>query len=237
MNPTDDGYISQYLIHWAGRNKTTGEKVAILSQIASTCRLLLSVNEIFFDHNERISIIDKMVCFTDVPLSRSERHCEKYSNFGIAFTKMRLYVKGAQPVFYFTQAYNKDMEKIYRFIRDQMPKSTIDDKVKEALHRHFYFMQKFSKGYAGNEDAYYYEREWRIGELCLRPNGKDRGIWPHEHGLTPLIGTLITEGDEKYFQFDKSDVAFLIAPQDSISEMCNPLEFDIRPYEEIIRND
>jgi len=62
----DNGYISNYLIHWTGKHGD--EKGAeVLSIIASTCRLLLSYNCLhIFDINHEIH--EKMVCFTDVPL-------------------------------------------------------------------------------------------------------------------------------------------------------------------------
>jgi len=110
----DNGYISRYLIHWAGKGKPEKERIGILSAIAETCRLRLTENNFFFDGS--IDVRERMVCFTDVPLVHSSEHCKKYSSFGIAFSKLALMNYGAQPVFYFSHVLKSDMGTIYRFI-------------------------------------------------------------------------------------------------------------------------
>ena len=88
IQPTDDGYISNYLIHWTGKNNDASG-AEVLSIIGRTCQLLLNYNPIFsYDFNNRI--IEKMVCFTDIPLRHSNKHCIKYGRFGIAFDKLKL---------------------------------------------------------------------------------------------------------------------------------------------------
>ena len=176
-----------------------------------------------------------MVCFTDVPLAHSEQHCAKYSPFGIAFDKRRLMGKGAQPVLYFTHIFKRDMGKIYHFILEELNRPTpiLPADVFRALHRHFYFMQQFSEERADRHDTAYYEREWRIGELCLIPKGQDVGKWCLEHELPPTLGTLVTEGDEAYFEFEQADVAFLVAPNEFIDQISNPRQFAVRSYEEL----
>ena len=177
-----------------------------------------------------------MVCFTDVPLIQSEQHCAKYSPFGIAFKKLRLMGKGAQPVFYFTHIFKKDMGRIYRFVLDQIKNPTLDRLVVEALHRHFYYMQQFAQERADRHDIAYYEREWRIGELCLITKGQDEGRWYLEHDeLPPTLGTVVTEGDEAYFEFEEADVAFLIAPKQFIAGISNPRQFAIESYENLVK--
>jgi len=234
MKLYDNGYISNYLIHWAGKSKSPNERASVLSQIATTCQLLLSKNDFFFDGS--LKVIDKMVCFTDVPLGYSKLHCERYSNFGIAFHKLRLMNKGAQPVFYFSHIFRNDMGKIYRFVLDQIQNRSLEPEIFQALHRHFYFMQEFSQGRPDRNDTSYYEREWRIGELCLRPEGENKGRWSLNNNLPTSIGTLITEGNITYFQFEKADVAFLIAPSQFITEISNPYKFEIKTYEKLVEN-
>ncbi|MGA2466975.1 MAG: abortive infection system antitoxin AbiGi family protein [Thermodesulfobacteriota bacterium] len=231
---SDNGYISDYLIHWAGRDKSPEERVSVLSRIVTDCRLRLTRNEFFF--NGSLKFDEEMVCFTDVPLARSQQHCAKYSQFGIAFYKKQLMGKGAQPVFYFTHVFKKDMGRIHRFVIEQLKNSTIAPDVLRALHRQIYFTQQFAEGPADRHDIAYYEREWRIGPFSLKREGQDFLEWYSEHDrLTPITGILVTEGDEQYFKFEQADVAFLIAPNQFIAQISNPHQFAVKSYESLVK--
>ena len=138
----DNGYISNYLIHWTGRDGDD-RGAEFLSSIASTCKLRLSYNKLhIFDFYHEIR--EKMVCFTDVPLAHSAEHCKRYGRFGIAFHKLKLMNVGAQPVFYASHACKRDMDVIFKFLQDQARATTIDPTLFRALHRHFYFIQRLS---------------------------------------------------------------------------------------------
>lgn len=232
----DNGYISNYLIHWTG--KDGDEKgVEVLSIIASTCRLLLSYNQLHifdFDHE----IHEKMVCFTDVPLTHSEQHCSRYGRFGIAFNKLPLMNVGAQPVFYVSHVFKRDMNAIFNFLQEQTRETTIDPTLFKAMHRHFYYIQCLSDKKADRNDTFYCEREWRLGAQTLLPpeklnqdNAKYKSI---KEGYPPYTGRLVGYTDNSYFDFDKDHVAFLIAPKDWKAKINNPHGFQIRPYEEIV---
>ena len=238
MEP-DDGYISEYLVHWTGRDgDETGAK--ILSIIASTCQLLLSYN-VFHILDIYNKIREKMVCFTDVPLSLSAQHCTSYGRFGIAFHKIRLINVGAQPVFYATHANKSDLDVIFNFLQNQNQDNGISTKVFDALLRHFYFMQTFSNGKADSKDAYYYEREWRLGKQNLAPvemwNRPDNPKYQIiQAGYPRQCGKLFSDGEKEYFQFCKVDVAFLISPQAWKTRIQNPHSFPIQDYEEYVSN-
>ena len=239
--PTDNGYISDYLIHWTG--KDGDEKGAeVLSTIASTCKLLLSYNRLhIFDFYHEIH--EKMICFTDVPLSHSAQHCRQYGRFGIAFHKLKLMNIGAQPVFYASHAYKHDMDMIFKFLQEQVENTTIDKKLFRALHHHFYFIQQFSDDKADRKDTFYYEREWRLGEQSLippeklsRPNAR---YWCQQEGYPRYTGRLVKDKDKLYFSFDEKKerseyIAFLIAPKDWKNKIENPHQFPIYTYEEIV---
>jgi Putative abortive phage resistance protein AbiGi, antitoxin len=237
MTIKDDGYISNYLIHWTGKvSDENGAK--ILSIIASTCKLLLSYNRLhIFDINHEIQ--EQMVCFTDVPLAHSTQHCGQYGRFGIAFNKLRLMNVGAQPVFYASHACKRDMDVIFKFLQDQTKKTTIDQALFKALHRHFYYIQRLSDGRADKTDTYYYEREWRLGEQTLIPREKLDRPNPKFHcqqeGYPPYTGRLAKDDGKSYFDFDKEDVAFLVVPRGWTDKVTNPNHFLIREYEELVK--
>ena len=97
-------------------------------------------------------------------------------------------------------------------------------------------MHQFSEERADRHDASYYEREWRIGKLCLIPKGQDEGKWYLEHDeFPPTLGTFVTEGDEAYFEFEEADVVFLIAPKQYIGQVSNPRQFTVRSYEKLVK--
>ncbi len=236
MKP-DNGYISEYLVHWTGKDgDETGAK--ILSVIVSTCQLLLSYN-VFHILDIYNKIHEKMVCFTDVPLTLSAQHCSRYGRFGIAFHKINLMNAGAQPVFYATHASKHDLDVIFDFLQTQNQTKTIETSVFDALLRHFYFMQTFSDGKADKKDTYYYEREWRLGKQNLAP----AEMWDHpdnpkyhiiQAGYPRHCGKLFTDKEKEYFQFCREDVAFLISPQAWKTRIQNPYGFPIQDYEEYV---
>jgi hypothetical protein len=235
----DNGYISDYLVHWTGKNGDD-RGAEVLSLIASTCRLLLSYN-VFHILDIYRKIHEKMVCFTDVPLSHARQHCKSYGRFGIAFHKLRLMNVGAQPVFYTTHANKHDLDIIFDFLQEQSLTTSIETSVFAALQRHFYFMQTFSEGRADKKDTYYYQREWRLGKQNLAPvemwNRPDN---PKYHiiqaGYPRYCGKLFVDGEQEYFQFCKSDVAFLISPQPWKARIQNPHEFQIEDYEQLVND-
>jgi len=235
---SDEGYISDYLVHWSG--KDGNEKGAeILSQIASTCQLLLSYN-VFHILDIYNKIHEKMVCFTDLPLAHAAEHCKRYGRFGIAFHKMRLMNVGTQPVFYATHANKKDLDVIFKFLQMQNQTKTVGTSVVDALHRHFYFMQTFSEGKADEKDTYYYEREWRLGKQNLAPLAMwNRPDNPKYHiiqaGYPCHCGKLFVDGENEYFRFCKDDVAFLISPRAWQANIHNPHAFPVVNYEDFVK--
>jgi hypothetical protein len=97
-------YISNVLTHWVGREfKNDDQKrYEILTKnilkekelLFGLCRLSSLSNYLKRDINA------EMICFTDIPLSECESHCEEYSRFGISFKKEYLANLYAAPVAY-----------------------------------------------------------------------------------------------------------------------------------------
>lgn len=232
--PRDDGHTSKYLVHWTGRK---GERPGLenLSAIARTCRLRLSQNMFFFDGALRV--VENMACFTDVPLWHSLPHCQRYGRYAIVFDKAKLMARGAQPVFYFTHVFKRDMSTIYNFIISQMEKATIPSEIFEATHRHFFYAQEFSAGSVTDPTANYYEREWRLGEFSLIPESEDVGAYCYNHRLPLCIGRSVKDGSDVYFVIDPKDVAFLVAPKDHVAEVDNPHSFAVHLFEDVVSNE
>lgn len=229
--PRDSGHVSKYLVHWTSRK---GDELGLanLSSISESCRLLLLQNQFFLDGSQEIR--DKMVCFTDVPLWHSHPHCYRYGHFAVVFHKHKLMAKGAQPVFYFTHVFKRDMSTVYEFLMSQVRKTTMEDSVFKALHRHFYYAQEFSDGPVTDPNANYYEREWRLGEMSLAPDTENYGMWCHTQKLPPCVGRTTKEHEKTFFRFERSDVAFLVAPREYMSKVANPQGFDLWAFEDVV---
>ena len=234
--PTDDGYISDYLIHWTGKDGSD-RGAEILSTIARDRRLRLSYNRLHFVAG-CYEVHEKMVCFTDVPLRHSDEHCKRYGRFGIAFHKLKLMNVGAQPVFYASHACKKDMDTIFSFFQKEVKEASLPPDLFKALHRHFYFIQRLSDGPADGQDTNYYEREWRLGEQTLVPEEKfkrpNARYWLQEEGYPRYTGKLVSDGDTSYFAFEPDDVAFLVCPRSWESKIENPHGFQVEAFEDLV---
>jgi len=97
-------YVSNKLIHWVGRGKSTDEQYNILTQkILKHKELLYSKCD--WKYGSKYGGIKNamsvpMICFTDIPFSETERHCMNYSRFGLSFEKYYLVNCLACPVGY-----------------------------------------------------------------------------------------------------------------------------------------
>lgn len=231
-------YASPWLIHWTSR--TGGDQTGLknLNAILSTQLLKLSENRIikmYFDTGVKA----KMVCFTDVPLRFSAKHCFRYGRFGIAFDKKKLILKGAQPVFYVTPVCRENVKNILKFVFNPPQDYNIPKSIINSLEKHFHFMQEFSEGNIDSQDAYYYEREWRLGEQSLPseelwnlPNAKYE---IQKAGYSAYCGKKIVRDGVPYFAFEDDDVAFIISPKEHASNLQNPKDYKMRFFEEIVK--
>jgi len=96
-------YISNKLTHWVGRDETLEDQYKILTQdILKEKELRFGTCEWNFGTKYMIikNHMINMISFTDIPLSESEIHCKKYSQFGISFDKIYLANYHASPVGY-----------------------------------------------------------------------------------------------------------------------------------------
>lgn len=117
MGQVSQGYVSNELTHFVGRNQLTDdERYGLLVEIlksgllrspkyspthpAGHARLhtdvtkTLSSNEVYHG---------TYVCFCDIPVADLEIHISKFSSFGLSFLRDFLAQRGASPVFYIAQ--------------------------------------------------------------------------------------------------------------------------------------
>jgi Putative abortive phage resistance protein AbiGi, antitoxin len=233
----DNGYISDYLVHWTGR---TGLRDGFnnLISILKYNRLKLGTNPfVWLDFNS--PVVANMVCFTDVPIRHSRIHCGRYGKFGVAFSKRSLANVGAQPVFYYTHSTQQDIKNIVSFLCDADRMHTLPNDIYEALKRHFYFCQEYGKNIIESRDAFYYEREWRLGEDTLE-EGYDQDqkvVRRWRAGKSNYFGKIVRDGDNSFFPFKNTDIAFVIIPRryrNIFSRTFKGRQFKIKLYEDLV---
>lgn len=209
----DNGYISDYLVHWTGR-KGLREGFTNLRSILANNRLKLGFDPfVWLSFHEAVG--DNMVCFTDVPIRHSRIHCERYGKFGIAFSKRSLANVGAHPVFYYTHTTQQDVQRVIKFLCDDHQTHNLPVDIYEALKRHFYFCQEYGQNRIDSRDAFYYEREWRMGEENLDEEyGQNGTRWKRfRSGKSNYFGKLVREDNRSFFEFKNEDIAFVILPR------------------------
>lgn len=223
MSNLDNGYVSDYLIHWTGKDKGYDNLLSILTE--NRLRFGANVFARLGLSTVTAEVQDKMICFTDVPICYSHDHCMKYGKFGIAFEKQYLARMGAQPVFYCTPSTERDVNKVIKFTIEPGD-ATIPQDVMKALRRLLYFSQPYCKDYKNGKaysspESSYYEREWRLGRSKFDENyGKD-GVKSKRYAAgDPLpSGKIIKDKEHWYFPFNESDISFVVLPRDKAADL------------------
>lgn len=101
-------YVSNELFHFVGRHEPTQDKqFGVLMRILENGTLRSTrqrgeVNEIDIQEKVVSGELTKIaaICFCDIPRDALRLHMQKYSQFGISFTKRYLASRGAKPVIY-----------------------------------------------------------------------------------------------------------------------------------------
>ncbi len=107
-------YVSKYLTHFVGRKKGNDEaQFKVLLDILGSGELKSEMHQDSVNSYTTINPTAKvsknamhnidMVCFCDIPLIYSGIHIEKYSSFGLSFSKRFIVSKGGVPVLYIPQ--------------------------------------------------------------------------------------------------------------------------------------
>ncbi len=211
-------YISDELTHFVGKGKKIDDQYEILLSILRDKRLLYSPTEkntwnehgveFVYRYNENISdnkmVNPSMVCFCDIPVEDFSIHIQKYSPFGISFTKDFIVSKGGTPLFYIPRKatvpfaessfkddyFDKYCKELYHYFDDLLCKIKNPDEKKQAQQLHdllFNNILSYVKFFdhallEDHADNYYFEREWRVlGNLYFRLEDVQRIVMPKSY--------------------------------------------------------
>lgn len=111
VHPSNQRYVSKELTHFVGRGWEPEVQYQLLLTILRTGELRSDPNRtpgspavawitLNGSFSERTMFHFPGVCFCDIPVADLPVHMEKYSSFGIAFSKAFLVKRGTSPVFY-----------------------------------------------------------------------------------------------------------------------------------------
>jgi hypothetical protein len=206
-------YVSNELTHWVGRGKTDSEAFEVLKIIFTS--KLLKLSQCYtgskIDKNVNLSSAEYMICFTDVPLNLSNKHCDTFGKFGISYKKTKLIPYGANPVLYFTSqlsgSINTFENRIFSMLDDLKKETDPDFTEYVNLRRILSFVQTYDykeNDYSDNPN--YYQREWRIVfDGSFVTNELDK--------IVPGQQFLDAGNKWAFLAFDYSDVESIIIPE------------------------
>lgn len=232
--------ISDNLIHFLGRRfkDSPNKQFEVFKSIIKNGLKCSNINIKF---GQSGSIHNKVVCFTDLPLSCCDDHTAIYGKFGIGFKKSFVKNNGGNPARYFLDSYpmetldethieNRGMLyvglcnhfKLILYLKNQLdsnPELSIHDKEgKEILNKNQL------KNWVGEQIAIFsFEKE--MGDLgSARDETKDIDLYykEREWRLVPFQANFISgsiKKDEKgclFYKFKRDDVNVILVPNEEI---------------------
>lgn len=244
-----DKYISNTLIHWTGRNKSSDDAFEILKKVISNQIIYLSYcpnyatplsSDVLSTRNGINDRKTMMVCFTDLPLEYSKDFCSKFGTFGIGFKKENMIKYGANPVLYTTNQHLDRMKEISGLIGNLLAKEVDREWRSEgepywftteqiyALNEVFGFTQEYMYK---DRDNNYYQREWRINYDTLPFESGNGAVKVGYGGMRGIVGgKFMCE-----MKFSLDDIDYLIIPEKYISRKDEfNINIPILIYEEVV---
>jgi hypothetical protein len=203
---TRQRYISDELTHFVGSKLPPDDRYGLLLKILNEGWLLAGGPEgrrsevgsaVKIDRDRPLSsnkmINPDMVCFCDIPVGDFAIHMEKYSRFGVAFSKKYLLEKkGAAPVHYVPLgqrsaghtgqlAFDKLGKAVEGLPRTDQASLLLMTSIQVNV---LSFLQFFDASKAEDDpENYYMEREWRtLTSIQFRIEEVERIILPREYG-------------------------------------------------------
>jgi len=239
-------YISNLLTHWVGTKLNDDDRYHVLAEeILKNKLLLYSYNNIEF--GSKYGGINKgawgaqMVCFADIPFSEVEKHCKKYSQFGISFSKAYLANSCVVPVWY---ALSPFIYEAYSYLYHTIHglKSLIDGEIisegksKDKTFSVNEYLQELHNIIALAQD--YSDKDFNHVERTLGANDYQKNFFKQTNAyyFEREWRSIYRNGDaftwnkevsgKHYFEFSEEAVAWVIVPQKYV----NKLKQDIKKY-------
>ncbi|MFA6052054.1 MAG: abortive infection system antitoxin AbiGi family protein [Methylobacter sp.] len=234
--------ISDNLIHFLARNdkESPGKQLEVFKQIIENG---LRTGRVQIKFVEGASVINQIICFTDIPLRDCNEHTSIYGKFGIGFKKSFVKNAGGNPARYFL---------------DYLPGQTATETVVECrgnlyhnLCDQYKFLTKINQLHAENPDSdlfdadgksvltteelqslvaimiYNYSFDKEMGDLGpARDETREIDLYYKEREwrlvpshLTTMSGVAKSKagsGDVYYYLFERSDVNMIVVPNEEL---------------------
>lgn len=171
------GIHSQFLVHWTGKDLTSGDSSQFVNRLKNCCEFGLymkSGNELIYGSTDTtVTANVSRVCFTEIRLSQALSHSHSYGGLGIGFNRCFVLERMGGPVFYVQNGINSvtidHFAHVHKYFRNISNQVMID-----RMNTIMGFLKNLSD-VGDNNLSYYEEMEWRIIQVdCLM----DRYIVP-----------------------------------------------------------
>jgi hypothetical protein len=187
---------SDILVHWTGKDfKQLPEYVERLKAFyikGIRANRPTKEERIYGFGTDVFLYIRPMVCFTEIRISQSKTHADRYGKLGIGFSRNYLMDRGANPVFYLRNSKNGIVNTNFASLVP-MAKDYSNLEV-------FLSYCKSMSSEPDNELDFYEEMEWRT-VVC---NLSSTGTCPH----------LTKKGEDYYLDFVPSAVELIVFPDE-----------------------
>lgn len=200
----DQRYVSNELTHFVGKNESSDDwRFALLVTILKSGVLRapplttdpaveLTAQTVVggTSFSGRDMYRSSVVCFCDIPLADLNLHMNKYSRFGVSFTKHTLLQKGANPVFYVATD---------SLVREQLPSARDIDwqgKPTEEYARREYLDRLIDVLHARRQQLFS-----RLARSCSVPDNDPQKLSDDDFNLLMQLEVLLRSVDKHFLSF------------------------------------
>lgn len=204
---------SNFLVHWTGKDiedcSATGKSKLYVERLKDDLEKGLFAKRTSEDSIREWKIKNLIrICFTEIRLSQTQTHAERYGKLGIGFNRDFIMSKGGRPVIYIPFNAKNDSRLLEDSIRNVFEQSNDNSEIHRSAKWIMAHVKRMSNGKTEN---YYEEMEWRL---------------VHDEKSTHFA---IGESDVYRLKFDASDVKVIILP-DEITKQRSLGDKFIRKY-------